>query len=254
MPRLNKPVTLSPAHDARRTTEGITMPCSGLSHGPAGPTRRALMLGSALGLITGLITGPISGPFAPVRPAAAQAAPELSVTQALRLRRSTRAFADRALDAPILAQLLWAAFGINRPRSGLHTAPSWRGAADTVIHVAFGDGVWVYDPLVEALRMRHDADIRAILSPQPFVATAPVCLLHISDLRRLHAAQDEGQKRVHAQVDAAIIAQNVYLFAAARRLGTCLVGGFDGPAITAALDLGPQEYIAYIQPIGWPAD
>lgn len=218
------------------------MPVSEMSDAPSFLSRRSLMLGTACGLAA-------LGPDAAV----AQPSPELSVTEALRLRRSTRSFADRPLEPPLLAQLLWAAFGINRPAAGLHTAPSWRGAADTVIHVASADGVAVYDPPSGTMRRRHGADLRAILSPQAFVATAPVCLLHVSDLRRLHAAGDDGQRRIHAQVDAAIIAQNVYLFAAARGLGTCLVGGFDGRAITEALGLAAHDYVAYVQPVGWPA-
>ena len=41
--------------------------------------------------------------------------------------------------------------------------------------------------------------------------------------------------------------------AAGRGLGTCLVGGLDRAAITDRLGLGPQDYPAYLQPVGWPA-
>lgn len=219
------------------------MSCSCISGIPVQLSRRSLMLGTAYG-ITAAGTAAL----------AAEPVGEPTVTEALRLRRSTRAFSDRAVEPPTLAELLWAAFGINRPSAGLHTAPSWRGAADAMIHVALADGVSVYDPPSGTLRPRHGSDLRAILSPQAFVATAPVCLLYISDLRRLTAEEDHSQRRVHARVNAAMIAQNVYLFAAARGLGTCLVGGFDGPAISAALDLEPHEFITCIQPVGWPAE
>ena len=46
--------------------------------------------------------------------------------QALTLRHSTREYADRALPAQVLSDLLWAAFGINRPAAGDRTAPYWR--------------------------------------------------------------------------------------------------------------------------------
>ncbi|WP_338272464.1 hypothetical protein [Roseicyclus marinus] len=48
--------------------------------------------------------------------------------------------------------------------------------------------------------------------------------------------------------------QNVHLFAAARDVGTCLVGGIDGPAISAAGDLDTLEFITSIQPVRWPAE
>ena len=49
----------------------------------------------------------------------------MPLTQALKLRRSTREYSDRALTMQVLSDLLWAAFGINRP-SGDRTAPYWR--------------------------------------------------------------------------------------------------------------------------------
>ena len=42
--------------------------------------------------------------------------------EALRLRRSTRDYAARPLPPQVLSDLLWAAFGINRPESGDRTA------------------------------------------------------------------------------------------------------------------------------------
>lgn len=212
----------------------------------AGVTRRSLMAGAAAILAA--------------RPAASQteqtaAVPEaeLSVTEALRARRSVRAFAERPVASGLLAELLWAAFGINRPAVRLHTAPSWRGAADATVHVAGPDGVQAYLPETATLELRLQEDIRGQLSPQPFVATAPLCLIHISDLRRLSAADEDEQKMLYAQVDAAVIAQNVYLFAAARGLGTCLVGGLDRAAITEAMALPPHAFPTFVQPVGWPA-
>lgn len=206
-------------------------------------SRRTLFAGAALGLAV-----------APWRQAAAAPETGMTVTEALRQRRSTRRFSDQPVEPAMVAELLWAAFGINRPETGLHTAPSWHGAADSMIHVASAEGVSVYEPEGDTTRQRHAGDIRQSLSPQPFVATAPICLLHISDLRRLSAAEDESQRPHYAQIDAAIVAQNVYLFAASRGLGTCLVGGMDRPGITAALGLEAHEYVAFVQPVGWPAE
>jgi nitroreductase family protein len=45
--------------------------------------------------------------------------------EALRLRRSIREYSEQPLPPQVLSDLLWAAFGINRP-SGDRTAPYWR--------------------------------------------------------------------------------------------------------------------------------
>jgi hypothetical protein len=42
----------------------------------------------------------------------------------LKARKSTREFAGRPLPLQILGELLWAGFGVNRPESGMRTAPS----------------------------------------------------------------------------------------------------------------------------------
>lgn len=206
-------------------------------------SRRALLV--AASSLTALL--------GPMPSAKAGTAAELTVTEALRSRRSTRAFADRAIDPALMAEVLWAAFGINRPDSGMHTAPSWHGAQDVGIYVATADGVLAYDPAMNSAAVVIPDDIRKSLSPQPFVDTAPACLIFVSDLTKLEAAKGNDEKRLWATVDAAIAAENVYLFAAARGLGTCLVGGLDRTAITRSLGLAPTRYPTFIQPIGWPA-
>ncbi|MGX7871961.1 nitroreductase family protein [Mesorhizobium sp. ORM6] len=64
----------------------------------------------------------------------------MSLLEALSLRQSTRLFADKPIDDETLSTLLWCAFGINRPNSGGHTAPSWHGAMETDIYVADARG------------------------------------------------------------------------------------------------------------------
>lgn len=186
-------------------------------------------------------------------PALAETSNELTVTEALRARRSTRAFADQPIDPALVAELLWAAFGVNRPDTGLHTAPSWHGAADVVVHIATASGVLRYDPATNATQSLLTQDIRTRLSAEPFVATAPACLIFVSDLRKMTAADQDDQKRLWALVDSAMVSENVYLFAAARGLGTCLIGGLDREAITRALSLGPHDFPTFVQPVGYPA-
>jgi nitroreductase len=209
---------------------------------PFRPSRRGLLALTAAGLATGSSAPPLRA-----------ATPDLPLTDALRARRSTRAFAAQPIAPALLAELLWAAFGINRPDSGLHTAPSWRGAADVTVHVATADGVLAHDPARDETTLRLGGDTRGRLSPQPFVATAPAVLILVSDLRRLQAAGTGDERRLWAHVDAAMVAQNVYLFAAARGLGTCLVGGLDRDGIGPLLGLAPHEFVTYVQPVGWPA-
>ncbi|MGO4915508.1 nitroreductase family protein [Pseudogemmobacter sp. W21_MBD1_M6] len=177
---------------------------------------------------------------------------ERTVTEALMKRRSTRSFAPDPIETQTLLALLWAAFGINRPDSGLHTAPSWRGSAETLIYVADAAGVHSYDPATNTLDTILTEDIRAVLSTQPFVRTAPMALILVADLLKMAEAGADA-KRIYAHVDTAIVGQNVYLFCAANGLGTCLVGGADAPAISQALGLDATKLVTFVQPVGRPA-
>tara|TARA_R110002124_G_scaffold9586_12_gene49278 strand:+ start:5883 stop:6515 length:633 start_codon:yes stop_codon:yes gene_type:complete len=201
--------------------------------------------------------------------AMAQAVPEalvgfgaMPLSDALARRESIRTYADGPIEEAQLLALLGAANGVNRSDVDGRTAPSWRTAKDIEIYVAQAAGVSHYDAANNALRPVSGDDIRSIASPQPFVATAPVVLIFVTELSRiLEAAGLEPDAldaltedhRIAAHVNAAVIAQNVYLFCAAEGLGTCLVGGADRAALATALKLTDGQLVAYIQPVGHPA-
>ncbi|HXH48034.1 MAG TPA: nitroreductase family protein, partial [Terriglobia bacterium] len=69
----------------------------------------------------------------------------MPLMQALKARHSTREFSPRELPLQLLSNLLWAAFGVNRPESGKRTAPSAMNWQETDIYVAMADGLYVYD-------------------------------------------------------------------------------------------------------------
>jgi hypothetical protein len=143
-------------------------------------------------------------------------------------RRPEQARVDPPLyRAPVddgqLLDLLWAANGVNRPDVDGRTAPSWRTAKDTEIYVARPAGVDRFDAPQNRLVPVAAADIRKLASTQPFVGNAPVELIYLSQRSRiLQAAGLDGQAfgsetedhRIAAHVNAAVIAQNVYLFCA----------------------------------------
>jgi nitroreductase len=175
----------------------------------------------------------------------------MSLLEALSLRQSTRRFTDKPIDDETLSTLLWCAFGINRPNSGGHTAPSWHGAMETIIYVADAAGLRKFDPSGQAAVTILSADIRGAISKEPFVETAPIVLVYSADRKRLHAA-DEDQESAFAHVDAGIVAQNVYLFCASAGLGTCLVGGLDKPTLGKMLGLPDTQFVTFVQPVGYP--
>ena len=135
-----------------------------------------------------------------------------SLTAALKMRRSTREYSDRSLPVQVLSDLLWAAFGINRP-SGDRTAPYWRHVMVMDIYVAMANGVWLYEPKAHTLLPHSKDDIRAQTGLQDFVATAPLNLVYVAHGERMTDISPE-ERRLYASVDTGFIGQNVYLFCA----------------------------------------
>lgn len=171
--------------------------------------------------------------------------------EALSRRQSQRSFADRDLEPQLLSDLLWAAFGINRPETKDRTAPSWRGSKETDILIARADGVWLYEPEEHAIRRVLETDLREDTGRQPFAAQAPAVLIYVADRKRMAEAPEESQ-RLYAHVDTALIAQNVYLFAASEGLATVMLGNVERDALAAALQLRDDQVLTFTQPIGYP--
>jgi len=172
--------------------------------------------------------------------------------QALKERHSTREFSAKALPRQLLANLLWAAAGVNRPASGQRTAPSARDWREIDVYVATAEGMYRYDATAHALAPVVARDLRAAAGMQDFVATAPVNLIYVADFDRMEGATAE-QKEFYAATDAGFIAQNVYLFCASENLATVVRGSVDRDALAKAMGLASHRRIILAQTVGYPA-
>jgi nitroreductase len=175
----------------------------------------------------------------------------LPLMQALARRRSIRAFSGRNLDKQMMSDLLWAAFGINRPETGDRTAPSWRHSIETDIYACTAEGVFLYEPKTNELRRVLEADIRAKTSAMVFAGSAPVVLVYVADLSRMAQAPREEQASV-ALVDSGIIGQNVYLFCASAGLATVILGTVDRAGLPKRMGLPDNQIVTFAQPVGYP--
>ncbi|MGO9132715.1 MAG: nitroreductase family protein [Methylovirgula sp.] len=174
----------------------------------------------------------------------------MNLIGALKLRRSTREYADRPLPRQLLSDLLWAAYGINRP-NGDRTAPYWRHVMVIDVYAAMADGVWVYEPKTHALQAYLKEDLRAQTGFQDFVATAPLNLIYVAHGERMLEISPE-ERRLYASVDTGFIGQNVYLFCASEGLATVFRGAVDYPKLNHALKLPDQQFVTFAQTVGYP--
>lgn len=172
------------------------------------------------------------------------------LNQALRLRRSIREYADQPLSSQLLSDLLWAAFGINRPATGDRTAPYWRHVMVIDVYAAMADGVWLYEPKAHTLLPHLRADIRAQTGLQEFVGTAPLNLIYVAHGERMQDISAE-ERRLYASVDAGFIGQNVYLFCASEGLATVFRGAIDYQKLDRTMHLGAGQFVTFAQTVGY---
>lgn len=170
--------------------------------------------------------------------------------QVLKDRSSTRAFSPEKLSPQLLSNLLWAAFGVNRPDSGKRTAPSAMNWQEIDVYVATADGLYVYDASRNRLNPVLRDDVRAQTGTQSFVKDAPVNLVYVVNLAK--TSGNTTERDMYVAADVGFIAQNVYLFCASERLATVVRGSIDRPALSKIMRLAPDQRIILAQTIGYP--
>jgi SagB-type dehydrogenase family enzyme len=167
--------------------------------------------------------------------------------QALKERKSTREFSSEKLSDQMLSNLLWAAFGVNRP-DGRRTAPSARNWQEIDIYVTLAGGVYIYDAREHKLRQISADDHRAATGIQDFVKDAALNLVYVADLKKTGSSEEQN---LFVAADAGFIGQNVYLFCASEGLGTVVRGLVNREALAKVLKLRPEQKVLLAQTVGY---
>jgi nitroreductase len=167
-------------------------------------------------------------------------------------RHSARDFSPKPLSLDVLSALLWSAFGINRSATNGRTAPSAHDWQEIETFAVLPDAAYRYDAAAHTLRLVRTGDLRALTGTQDFVGGAALDLVYVADFGKMGGATAE-QRTFFASADAAVIAQNVYLFCAATDLATVVRGLVDRRKLAAALGLAERERIVLAQSVGYPA-
>jgi SagB-type dehydrogenase family enzyme len=171
--------------------------------------------------------------------------------QVLKDRSSSRAFSTENVPLHVVSDLLWAAFGINRPDSGKRTAPSARNWQEIDIYVATADGLYLYEAKTHTLEPILAGDIRALTGRQGFVRDVPVNLVYVADFSRMGNAPTDD-KVFYSAADTGFISQNVYLYCASEGLATFVRAMIDRPALAKAMGLRADQRIILAQSVGYP--
>jgi nitroreductase len=179
-------------------------------------------------------TAPAALPLA--KPTTAPAAASAAImSEALKNRKSTDAFQPQPLPKEKLLDLLWAAWGINRPDSGKRTAPSAMNTQEIDLYVLLAEGAYVYDAKQNQLTPVSDQDLRAKTGAMKF-KDAPVHLVFVADYAK-YKMGTQSQKELGSAAHTGFIGQNVYLYCASEGLGAHFYAGIDAAALKDSLKL-----------------
>jgi len=174
----------------------------------------------------------------------------MPLMQALSERKSGREFSPQKLPLNVLSNLLWAAWGVNRP-DGHRTAPSARNVQEIDVYVAMSDGLFLYEPKPHQLRKILSDDIRAATGMNDYVKEAALNLVYVADLTRANLKEPDAIE-FYSGADTAFLAQNVYLFCASEKLQVVVRGAIDRPALAKIMKLRPDQKITLAQSVGYP--
>ena len=171
----------------------------------------------------------------------------------LRQRTSApgNAFPTGEISDADLSTLLWAASGQNRPDKGW-TVPFAMGVEPYCrIYVVSGKGVHLYSWKDHSLKAVTGEDVRAKISPQPFVKTAACIFVFVTD----HASLEKngrGKDRWQEWTDVAVgaMTQNLYLAAEALNIGGRYAAMMDADFVKKTLDIPAGEKAVCIFPLG----
>jgi SagB-type dehydrogenase family enzyme len=194
---------------------------------------------------------PLTVPANPVKLNAPDKDRGFSVMKALSVRASAREWNGKPLELKDLSDLLWAANGVNRPDSGMRTAPSYRDVQDISLYVVMKDGAYLYDPKENVLNPVASGDfMSAAAGMQKSVENAGAVIILVSDLSKIQV-KDKCEKIKWAAVDAGVVSENINIFCAGAGLVTVPRATMDVEKLRSILKLKNTQELIMNNPVGY---
>jgi SagB-type dehydrogenase family enzyme len=179
----------------------------------------------------------------------------MTLSRALRSRRSVRAFTGQQLGDAEVGELLWAAQGVTHG-AGLRTSPSAGALYPLEVYAVSGSTVMHYLPTGHRVEQWTAAmawpDLVAATTSEDAVRAAPVAFVVAAVASRTEGKYGDDAER-YVTLEAGHATQNLLLQAAALGLGGVPLGAFDRHAVGDALSMARDESAYYVVPVGHPA-
>ena len=186
-----------------------------------------------------------------------------TLKQAIALRHSSREFSPQPLSLRHLSELMWAMYGVNRPKDNPHpgrTVPSAMAFYPLSIYVMTEAAVYLYEPIEHKLLPVAEGDHRSTDGTQSFVAQAPVDIAIFANAAMMHGSDCELNNTIRdniirmASLDAGAVAQNAYLYCAANSINIVERMAVDVHKLTRLLNVSDESQFIVALSIGYPPE
>lgn len=186
----------------------------------------------------------------------------VSVEQAIKQRRTVRAFISQALPVGQLSQLLWAASGITETGGFKRAAPSAGALYPMDIYAVVGQGmittikagVYHYQPEAHRLSAVVHGDRRVSVAKaclaQMWMAAAPLTMVITAEYSRATGKYAKRGIR-YAMIEAGHIAQNIFLQAQTLGLEAGIVGAFHDDKLVEEMKIPSAHEPLLLLPVGY---
>ncbi|KAB7651808.1 SagB/ThcOx family dehydrogenase [Sutterella faecalis] len=173
----------------------------------------------------------------------------MTVTDALRKRRTLRSISGRPLTEAELSNLLWAAAGVTS-KDGKRTAPTCLNLRSVSVFLLAKDGVWRYDGEKHALELVVREDLRAAstLGQHAFVDNAPATLVFVAE----NTPRTQMALPYFVYLDAGAMMENAAIAAAAQGLAGVPRGSVNGPELGKSMRLPATFTPIFCYTVGHP--
>lgn len=195
----------------------------------------------------------------------------MSVEDAILLRRSIRDYREEPVRLEHLSMILWAAYGITEPKQGFKSVPSAGATYPLEVYVVVGTkgvsinethyltpGVYKYDPHKHVLVFLKEGDYRDALSEaalgQRWIKNAPVNIVVCAVFERTTRIYGERGRVRYVPMEVGHLGQNVYLMSTALGYGVVVVGAFYDDVVQGIVGATTYETPMYIIPLGVPRE
>lgn len=172
----------------------------------------------------------------------------LTINEALQNRHSSREYAAEPLTLEELSGVMWAACGVNRPETGMLTAPTAQKRYPIHTYAVFAEGVYSYDAKTLKLTRVLEGDYRKMVGMQDYVFAAPLNLVFVADMSVYEGSGLSPEMvRYLCGQDAAGYAENVNLYAAGHGLKSVTRGSAPADELLKALNLDASRYFLALE-------